>query len=322
MLAITVALVMAPPYSFSQGTLAGTNIQNMASVNYTVDSSSFTMTSLPVNITVAELVNVNLLWQDAGSVKVSSGASAQVLTFLATNTGNGNETFDLSANSTLGTADFNPLLSGIYFDSNNNDVYDAGTDVQYIAGLNEPTLSPDGAITLFLMNDIPLSLNDGDAGNSELTIASQTGTGPAGTLIAGGGDGGLIDAVIGTSTGRAGATGSYLVSTVDVLINKTAIVTDEAGGSSAMTGSTISYNLSITVTGTGTVTGLVIRDLIPANTSYKANTLRLNGSALTDAGDSDEGDVGVSAANTVTVTLGNVTGGTAAQNITFDVTIN
>ncbi|MDH3973428.1 MAG: hypothetical protein OEV42_04025 [Deltaproteobacteria bacterium] len=320
--ALILLIAISPLSSWAAGTPAGTNISNSATVTYTVDTTDYSITSLPANITVSELININLLWQDSGPVRVSSGDSGQALTFLAANSGNGSETYDLSANSALGTADFNPLLSGIYFDSNGNGTYDAGTDIQYVAGVNEPTLSPDAAITLFLVNDIPPSLNDGDSGDSELTITSQTGSGPVGTIIANGGDGGLIDAVIGASGGRATTRGSYIVSTLDVVINKSAVVTDLSGGSTAMTGSTISYTLSVSVTGTGTVTGLVINDLIPANTSYKANTLRLNGSALSDAADSDAGDVGISAANTVTVTLGNVTGGSAAQDITFDVTIN
>lgn len=313
---------MGPKISWAQGTLAGTSILNNATVTYTVDTTDFTITSLPVTITVSELINLNLVWQDSGPVRVSPGNSGQGLTFLVTNTGNGSETYDISANSTLGTADFNPLLDGVYFDSNSNGIYDAGTDLQYIPGTNDPTLLPDAALTLFLVNDIPLALADGNMGDSDLSITSQTGPGVPGTIIVNGGDGGLIDAVIGTSGGAATTRGSYVVSTLDVSIVKSAAITDLSSGSLPMTGSTISYTLTVSVIGTGTVTGLVITDVIPANITYVAGTLRLNGSLLSDSADGDAGDVGISAVNTVTVTLGNVTDGSAAQNITFDVTID
>ena len=176
------------------------------------------------------------------------------MTFLLINTGNGSETFDLAANSTLGTADFNPVLQGIYFDTNGNGTYDVGTDVKHTAGTNDPLLLPDESITLFVVNDIPAAPADGDIGDSELTATSQTDSGPAGTFILNGGDGGGIDALIGTSGGTSTVRGSYLVSTLDVSVNKSALVTDQSGGSDPMTGSTISYTLSVSVTGTGTAT--------------------------------------------------------------------
>lgn len=317
-----VIFTMGPKTSWAQGTLAGTNILNNATVTYTVDTTDFTISSLPVTVTVSELINLNLVWQDSGPVRVTSGASGQALTFLLTNTGNGSEIYDLSANSAMGTADFNPTLDGVYFDSNGNGTYDAGIDIQHILGTNDPTLLPDAALTLFLVNDIPPALADGNLGDSDLSVTSQTGSGAPGTIIVNGGDGGLIDAIVGTSGGTATTRGSYVVSTLDVVINKSAVVTDLSGGSNPMTGSTISYTLAVSVVGTGTVTGLIITDVIPANTTYTAGTLRLNGSLLSDVADGDVGDVGISAVNTVTVTLGNVTGGSAAQNITFDTTID
>ena len=319
---IFLLIVISPAISRAAGTLAGTNIQNSATVTYRVAATDFTVSTPPVTITVSELISLSLTWQDAGPVIVAAGDADEAITFLATNTGNGSETYDLSANSTLGTADFNPLLKGIYFDSNSNGLYDAGTDVQHISGVNDPTLLPDATITLFVVNDMPAALNDGDQGDSDLTITSLTSAGPTGTIIVNGGDGGLIDAVVGSSGGTVTTRGSYVISTLDVSIVKSAVVTDTSGGASAMTGSTISYSLTVSVIGTGTVTGLVITDVIPANTSYRSGTLRLNGNLLSDAADGDAGDVGISNVNTVTVSLGNVTGGSAAQNITFDVTID
>ena len=61
---------------------------------------------------------------------------------------------------------------------------------------------------------------------------------------------------------------------------------------------------------------------IPANTSYTANSLILNGTPLSDGADGDAGDVGGTTPNTVTVDLGDMTSASPLQTIRFDVTIN
>ena len=316
--------VCTAEYARAVGTLAGTDITNVATFSYVIDGSAITQTSLPTTFTVAEIIDARLTWQDVASVAVTPGSSDQVLTFLLSNIGNGDESFSLSAQS--GTAvlggDFDPALTGIFFDTNGNGIYDdSGADVQY-NGSNQPLLAPDSTATLFLVNAIPAGATNGQIGNSELTVTSDTGTGAAGTKLAGAGDGGL-DAIIGASGGTSAITGSYVVSAITVVIDKTAAVIDDPfGGTDPLSGATIRYTITVTVSGSGTATSLVITDPIPADTTYKAGTLQLDAALLTDAADADEGDMGISTANTVTVSLGDVVGGAAANTITFDVTIN
>ncbi|MBE9536349.1 MAG: DUF11 domain-containing protein, partial [Proteobacteria bacterium] len=131
-----------------------------------------------------------------------------------------------------------------------------------------------------------------------------------------------LDAVIGTSGGTSSVIASYVVSNTVVTVGKAAVVSDLSGGSDPLTGATISYTLTVTVTGGGIATGIVITDPIPANTTYTGGTLQLDGAALSDVADVDAGDVGYTTANTVTLSLGNVAGGAPVQTITFDVTIN
>lgn len=107
-----------------------------------------------------------------------------------------------------------------------------------------------------------------------------------------------------------------------VSVAKSAVVNDQSGGDKAVSGATITYALAVTVSGNGTAAGLVITDPIPANTTYTAGTLRLDGASLSDAKDGDEGDVGGTTAGTVTVTLGEMTGASGTKTITFDVKIN
>lgn len=318
---IIAILMIFSSEAFALGTAAGTAISNMATATYAIGGSTLTQDSNTEVITVNELIDMTLTWQDASNVVVSPGKIDAVLTFNLTNTGNGTETFNLSGNSTLGTGNFDPTLTGIFFDTNGNGVYDAGTDVQYVTGTNDPALAADASVTLFLVNTIPAALTDGDIGNSQISVVSATGSGAAGTVFAGLGDAGT-DAIIGSSGGSLSSTGSYVVSSIAVALVKSSIVSDQFGGSQPVPGATISYTITATVTGSGTATALVITDPIPADTSYTVGTLKLDAVAMSDAADGDKGDVGATTAGTVTVNLGNVVGGSAAQAITFDVTIN
>jgi uncharacterized repeat protein (TIGR01451 family) len=152
-----------------------------------------------------------------------------------------------------------------------------------------------------------------------LVATSSTGTGPAGTILPGAGDGGT-DAVIGSSQGSRTVSGSYIISPSTVVnIAKTAVVTDPSGGTRPQPGATIRYTLTVTAAGPGTASGVLVSDAIPANTTYTANTLRLDGAPLTDAVDLDAGAV---AAGMVSISLGSMTSASPAHIVTFDVTID
>ena len=303
------------------GTRAGTDITNQATANYTVGTDNFSENSNVTTTTVAEILNVDVVWQDAGNVTVNPGATGRVLTFQVTNTGNGTDDYTLTGLSTLGADDFDPNLVGIYLDSNVNGVYDPGTDAQYIPGTNDPVLAADAAVSIFVLNNIPGGLLDGDLGDSRLTVTSNTGSGPPGTIVAGAGESGT-DAVVGTSGGDDEDIGTYIVSTITVAVVKSVTIADPFGGTEPIPGAVLSYTVAVTVGGTGTALGMVITDPIPGNTTYNAGTLTLNTGALTDAADGDEGDVGGTTPATVTVDLGDLTAASPVQTITFDVTIN
>lgn len=302
------------------GTPVGTVISNQATVNYAVNGLPLSASSNTVDITVQELIEFTLTWQDAANITVAGGDTDRVLTFLLTNTGNGTEAFSLSVNNALAGDQFDPVLATVYLDANGNGVYDAGTDTLY-TGANHPDLAADASVAIFVLNNMPATLSDGDLGNSALTVTSTTGSGAAGTVVAGGGDAG-VDALIGNSLGQQAVTGTYEAAVVTVSVVKSVTISDTFGGSTPVPGATLSYSLVVTVTGTGTAQTLVITDPVPTNTTYVANSLQLNGSALSDAADADAGDVGATTAGTVTVDLGDVVAGSAASTVSFSVTID
>lgn len=307
------------------GTPAATPIGNTATATFTSGGVPLSVTSNTEIVTVEEILDVDVTLQSAVPVPVSAGDTNRVLAFRVTNTGNGTETFSLSALSTLAGDDFDPSLVGIFLDTNGNGTYDPGTDAAHVPGVNDPVLDANtpgsDAVDVFVLNDIPAGVLNGDRGDSRLGATALTGSGPAGTLFPGAGDGGT-DATVGASGATGFGVGSYLVSSVTVSILKSGGVVDPFGGSQAIPGSTITYTLVVTAVGTGTARSVAITDPIPVNTTYVTGSLTLNAAPLTDAADADTGDFNVTNPGEVTVGLGDLTAASPAQTITFAVTID
>lgn len=305
------------------GTAAGTIIPGQATANYSIGAASYVATSNTATVRVDELLSSTVVWMDAlPGVAVSAGDVSQPVTVRVTNTGNGSETYLLSAISAGIPGDqFDPALAGIALDANGNGAYDAGVDTVYTAGVNDPAVAADGSIALFVLNDIPAGVANGDRGFTSLIATSTTGTGIPGTTFAGAGDAGA-DAVVGAWGGTQTTNASYAVSGVSVLVSKAVTIIDTRGGTQPEPGALLRYTVTVSVPGSGTATGVVVTDTVPANTTYVAGTLRLNAASLTDIADPDAGDVGVTTPGVVTVGLGDLTNASPVQTISFDVRIN
>ena len=220
------------------GTAVGTVIENTANITYDLGGTPLALQSNTTTIVVAERINVTTTLQSPQTL-VSANDSNQALLFTVTNTGNGSEAFQLAIDSALGGDDFDPLpaVPAIYFDTDGSGDFNAG-DIAYSAGSNDPLLSADESINVFIVNDIPGTVSNGQIGRSQLTATAVTGSGPAGTVYAGQGDGG-VDAVIGTTTGTAAAIGEYLVSDVLIDVIKSQLVNDPNGGNQPIPGATL-----------------------------------------------------------------------------------
>lgn len=322
---LAVAAVVSLNASFAThaaGTAAGTNIQNTAQVSYTVGGSSATATSNTTSVTVAETLDAVLTIANA-SVTVAPSATAEELVFTLTNTGNGTETFNLTALSAgVVGDDFDPTLAtpAIYFDTDNSGDF-SGTDLAYNPGTNDPVLAADASVRLIVVNSIPNTVVSGNRGRSQLTAAAATGTGAPGTAFAGQGDGG-VDAVAGTTGGDATLFGEYVVAAVQLTAVKSQTIVDQFGGSRPLPGARINYQVVVTPSGSDTAAAAAFTDLIPTSTTYVTGSLELNGAALSDSADGDAGEFVSTPAPEVRVTLGDLTGASGPQTIEFAVTIN
>lgn len=304
--------VLCGPTVQAAGTPAGTLITNTATLSYSIGGIAETpIVSAPASVRVDEIINLTLVWQDGGPVSVSTPDSNDTLTFLLTNTGNGNERFAFTRNNALGGDNYDPLTgsAGAIFIENGLasglQTSGANADTLYAAGVNEPDLLADASRIVYVVSDTPTGLAAGNTGLAALTASSMT-PGAAGAVpgtgLAGLGTGG-VDAVVGTTQAQASRTGSYLVSTVALSILKTVVsVLDPRGGSNAESGSVLTYRLTITLSGSGSVNNLIITDPLPAETTYVAGSMLVNSASRTDAVDADNAQFST---NTVTVNFGN-----------------
>jgi uncharacterized repeat protein (TIGR01451 family) len=300
------------------GTLANTLVSNTASVEYTSGAGTpQSVNSNPASFRVDERLDVAVVSNNAAPVAVFSPDADRPLSFTVTNLGNGSEAFRLTIDSVLAGDNFDPTDTRVYLDTNGNGQFEPATDAPYIAGTNDPSLAPDQSVTVFVTHDIPAGRIDGDSGLARLTAVALTGTGAPGSVFAGQGAGGT-DALVGSTTASANRQGSYLVAQVGATIAKVQSVVDPNGGSNPIPGATITYTLTLNVSGAGTITATQIVDPIPANTSYVAGSLRLNGAVLTDAVDADAGRF---TGSQIEVTFGALSA-PSTQTVAFQARIN
>ena len=128
-----VSMLALSTNAHAAGTLAGTDIVNVAEATYDDPGGGppVTVPSNTVTIKVDELLDVTVVSSDPGDIATDPGATSQVTTYQVTNTGNGEEAFTLTADTAKGGDDFDTTFEQIVLDTNGNGVYDPGVDTVY-----------------------------------------------------------------------------------------------------------------------------------------------------------------------------------------------
>ena len=284
--ALLIIALSAP--AVAQGTAAGTQIQNSATVNYnnSAGAAQPAVTSNTVTVAVTQVAGVSSS-PATGATSGAPGATAYYA-YSITNSGNGSDTFSLSAVSSHSPAWTVTILKddGAGGGTANDGIHQAGeTNVAASTG----ALAADGVFKGFMAVAIPAGTANGTSDTETLTAKSQFNASTTAT-------------VVGTTT----------VASAVLTLTKAADV------QSAAPGATVTYTLTYKNTGSADATQVAIADSIPANVTYVAGSVTLNGTAKTDAADGDQ----VTASNgTITVAVGTVTAGTQGT-ITFKVTVN
>lgn len=307
---------LAPAPLLAGGVTAGTLIENTAVASYDEGGTVRSVNSNTVTVLVDELLDVTLTSLDPGPVAARPGSA--VLTFELTNQGNGPEAFRLLANTAVGGNNFDVSFRAIAIDGNGNGVYDDGVDEILAQPQTTAILAPDQRLTLFVLVTVPEGVSDQQTSAVLLSAEAVTGTGAPGTVFAAAGVNGG-DAIVGTTSAQATARGELISGIVSVALAKSVVLRDPFGGTSAVPGTIASFTIEARVSGTGTVSNLVVTDAIPEGTTYAPGTLALDGVALSDAEDTDAGKASDDAG--IAVTLGNVTA-QSTQKVTFDVVVD
>jgi uncharacterized repeat protein (TIGR01451 family) len=327
---ITLFLALCCPgtrSAFALGTASGTSITNTATATYTYGGAPMTKT-----VTTAIVVDnkVNLTVTKNADQTVAPGSTNQALLFNVKNNGNTTQRYALTPTNSAGIVMTNVR---IYLDNGATPGAWDVADTLYVDAGTFGNVPADGSLNVLIVADTPAGATGGQTADYQLTattvdantttVTSQTvGANTAGVDV-------VFADVAGSAAGdsardgKHSAKGTYTVNVVGLTLTKVVAVTWDPDNlfvnPKAIPGAILTYTITATVTGVGTAVAVTISDPIPANSTYVANSLKLNAAALSDPADADAGSV---VAATVTVGLGDLTSASAPQAVSFNVTIN
>jgi len=326
------------------GTPSGQTVTNTVTADFQISGVPQVQQSDSVSMVVDNKVNLSI---GITNVTVSPSQTDRVLTFVIINQGNRTQGYALTVANSSVADDFNMNNVRLYVESGAVAGFDP-TDTLYTSGSgnNAGNLDPNSALpgadrmTVYVVANVPpngggtapldtntarydLLVTTLDAGTTTVTVGNNAAAWNSNivqNVFAEGNPGPFAGDA--NNDGKLSATGVYSVNAPAVSMLKTATVLDPLGGTNPVTGATITYTLSVSVTGSGAANNVVVTDAIPANTTYVSPSLKLNSVAQTDPADADAGDFNITNANSITVNLGTLTNASATQIITFAVKIN
>jgi uncharacterized repeat protein (TIGR01451 family) len=217
------------------------------------------------------------------------------------NDANDTDTIEVSGSSSNG---WTPI--DFYLDVNGNGVYDSGTDTA-LTNTNGSGGVDTGALPDSVSNP---GNNDVDI-LACLTVPAATTNGTTDDLTVN-----VESAADSNETGQAVDTTT--VSAPALTVSKAVSPTGNQPP-----GTTLTYTITISnAAGSGQANNVVLTDPIPTNTTYVGSSITQDAAARGDGtADGDNADHNVTTAGAVTVTVGNMAGGTSTT-ITFQVTID
>jgi uncharacterized repeat protein (TIGR01451 family) len=299
---VSVAAVLlgatAAGQAHAAGTIAGTTVNNSATVGYTVGGvSQPSVTSNIAAFVVDKRVNLSVAESGGAATAVAPGSTRRVTVFTVTNTTNDVQDFRLAvtqdatgattAHSDTDTFDMTNV--GVFVDDGSG-VYEAANDTAIF--LDE--LAADATRTVFVVADTPVGRADGETAGVILTAIAATGGtagGPVGSdLVATvGADTAGVDIVFGDTDGDGGTArdGRYsdndeydVASATVTLVKSSRVVSDPFNlntNPKAVPGAVMEYCIQVSNTGTQPADALSITDTVPTTTTYLAGSIVAGG---------------------------------------------
>jgi uncharacterized repeat protein (TIGR01451 family) len=272
------AVVTAPSQVMAAGTLAGTNISNQAYADYK-DANGNAMTrvySNTVTVTVSQVAAVSIV----PPTVTSSAKNGDVIYYLVQlfNTGNGNDTQTFTY-ATSGT--WTPTSVRMFYDVNNNHVYDAG-DVtltetapgsktyKTVNGAGTPVqISPDDDYDVIMEVTVPAVAAAPNNTSDVITITTKSDFDNTKT-----------------------ATGTYTTTVLAASIAAVKTHTPAGTPTYLKPGDVATYTITLTNSGSTDGTVVTVTDPLPTNMTYVPGSIKvsINGGAFaarTDAADND-----------------------------------
>ena len=326
----------------AQGVEAGTNITNIAIVNYQISGiEQIPIESSPSGNSQVGLGNglstdfvvdrkIDLLVTGNTNTNVTPGDSQAEVTFTLQNQGNATQEFSLDVDSLITTDDF---------DISNCNIEVRSVSGTAVAGVTLPTsgnikLYPDQQANIRVLCDIPtnnsglpissgntsfLSLiakaeknNDGSITEASTVLNSVAGIETV-FVDSAGDDDSVTD---GKHSSRRAYIASSSTASPTLVMNKTIeSVVDTSNGNSAITGSEVTYKILVSSSGIGTIENLLITDPTPLGMTYKPGSIKLNNVSQSDISDLDSTDFGVTSVDTATINIGNIPAGSQYEII-------
>lgn len=340
-------LLLLTQLAWAGGTPSGTVIANQARIDYIIGTSPLdSRSSNTVLFTVDKKINLLVTEATGTPTLVTAGQLGAVTTLHVTNLGNDPQGYLLAATQANGnpaingvapftTNSFNGTVWKVFVDVNNDGIYEPLIDT----ATSIRSLNPDATQTVFIVSDIPNSVTNGQQSVVELTATSTAIGGAALTPTLGADTLMIVDTVFADAAGpvdalhdaKHSAYAAYLSNDLVVTLSKTIIsvqpptgatVLNPASGDPALRpGAILTYQIVASFAGTGVAKNLVITDPLPADITYVANSIKVNGVPQTDAADAPTDNADFTN-NIISVTRGTITTPAANVVIQFQATIN
>lgn len=249
------------PSAHAAAPSAGTNISNIASASYTdSNGSNKTVTSNVVSTTVLQVASFTLIADQTQTANANGQVS---LSHTLTNTGNGSDTFNVAVanNDTRDNTTDNYDFSGlnVYLDANKDGVPDSQTPVTSV------TLAAGESVNLIV----------------QATTANNAAVDALGKLT--------VSAISGFDTSVTAKNVDTVKITNGAVISllKSASVSNVDATSSSPAAREVEYTLAYQNTGNTTATNVTITDVLPSGLTYVTGSATVNGTAVSDAADTD-----------------------------------
>ncbi|MEM7255797.1 MAG: hypothetical protein AAF404_00250 [Pseudomonadota bacterium] len=306
--AVLALALTASAQSVYGATAAGTQIKNLATVTYEDAAGNvYSAQSNEAVVTVAQVYSASI-GQD---INVDGAPGQPVyLPFVVENTGNGTDTFVLTASDGITGGDLIDADSiKIYEDVNGDGQASSGEPE--ISSISLTASSPGNIKSIVVEVLVPSTAQAGDTLGITLTAEAQEGTGSA-----------VANSVTDTTAGK-GLDGLDGTTESMITVTGNAVIVATKSAAHDVAASEITYTLTVRNNGNAPAQDVIINDAFPANTTYVASSataaglLVSNGDTLPAVvtldevidgidynGDGDTLDTGLSGLSAVDVVLG------------------